>query len=168
MRHGKKHNHLGRQKGHRSSLLKNLAVSLITHKRISTTLAKAKALRVFVEPIITSSKSNTMHGHRMAFKHLQNKEAVKELFAEVAPRVADRPGGYVRIIRTGTRLGDNAETAIIELVDFNEDYNVKGEAKTGRTRRSRRRKSTSSSNEAASNDSSADSMVASTEEATEE
>ena len=139
MRHNKKFNHLGRQRGHRRSMLKNLAVSLIEHKRISTTLAKAKALRVYVEPIITRSKENSMHARRVAFRYLQNKEAVKELFAEVGPKVADRPGGYVRVIRTGTRLGDNAETAIIELVDFNPDYNPKSEAKKGRTRRSRRR-----------------------------
>ena len=139
MRHGKTFNHLGRKVGHRKALLKNLAISLIVHKRISTTLAKAKALRQFVEPIITRSKDNTMHSRRMAFKYLQNKEAVKELFNEVGPMVGDRPGGYVRVIRTGTRLGDNAETAIIELVDFNPDYSPKSEAKSGKTRRSRRR-----------------------------
>ena len=138
MRHNKKFNHLGRQRGHRRSMLKNLAVSLIEHKRISTTLAKAKALRVYVEPIITRSKDNSMHARRTAFRYLQNKEAVKELFAEVGPKVADRPGGYVRVIRTGRRLGDNAETAIIELVDFNADYNLKGDDKKGKTRRSRR------------------------------
>ena len=121
-------------------MLQNLSVSLIRHKRISTTLAKAKALRKHVEPIITFSKNNTMHGRRMAFRALQNKEAVKELFAEIAPKVADRPGGYVRVIRTGTRLGDNAETAIIELVDFNTDYNPKeSSSKKGRTRRGRRK-----------------------------
>ncbi len=145
MRHNKSFNHLGRQRGHRRSMLKNLAISLIEHKRISTTLAKAKALRVYVEPILTKSKDNSTHGRRMAFRYLQNKEAVKELFAEVAPKIADRPGGYVRVIRTGTRLGDNAETAIIELVDFNPDYNPKAEAKSGRTRRSRRRRGSSAS-----------------------
>lgn len=121
-------------------MLKNLSVSLIRHKRISTTIAKAKALRKYIEPVLTFSKSNTTHGRRMAFRALQNKEAVKELFAEIAPRIADRPGGYVRVIRTGTRLGDNAETAIIELVDFNEDYNPKEVAKKGRSRRGRRSK----------------------------
>ena len=141
MRHGKSFNHLGRQRGHRKSMLKNLSVSLIRHKRISTTLAKAKALRKYVEPVITFSKSNTTHGRRMAFRALQNKEAVKELFAEIAPKVANRPGGYVRVIRTGTRLGDNAETAIIELVDFNADYNPKEAVKKGRSRRGRRKKS---------------------------
>ncbi len=120
-------------------MLKNLSVSLIRHKRISTTLAKAKALRKYVEPVITFSKSNTTHGRRMAFRALQNKEAVKELFAEIAPKVANRPGGYVRVIRTGTRLGDNAETAIIELVDFNTDYNPKAAVKKGRSRRGRRK-----------------------------
>ena len=140
MRHNKSFNHLGRKRGHRKALLQNLAISLIEHKRISTTLAKAKALRRFVEPILTRSKDNSMHARRTAFRYLQNKEAVKELFAEVGPKIGDRPGGYVRVIRTGTRLGDNAETAIIELVDFNPDYNPKAEAKTGRTRRSRRRR----------------------------
>ncbi len=138
MRHGKTHNHLGRKTGHRRSMLRNLAISLITHKRISTTLAKAKALRVFVEPIITTSKAGDQHAHREAFRLLQNKEAIKELFAVVSPAVQDRPGGYVRVIRTGTRLGDNAETALIELVDFNETYNAV-DKKAGSTRRRRRR-----------------------------
>ena len=141
MRHNKKFNHLGRKRGHRRSMLRNMACSLIEHKRISTTLAKAKALRVYVEPIITKSKDNSMHARRMAFRYLQSKHAVKELFAEVAPAVGDRPGGYVRVIRTGTRLGDNAETAIIELVDFNRDYSANTESgSTGKTRRSRRRR----------------------------
>ncbi len=138
MRHGKTHNHLGRKVGHRRSMLRNLSISLITHKRISTTLAKAKALRVFVEPIITTAKANSQHAHREAFKNLQNKEAVKELFGAVVPAVGERPGGYVRVIRTGTRLGDNAETAIIELVDFNESYNLKEKA-ASKSRRRRRR-----------------------------
>lgn len=133
-------------------MLKNLSVSLITHKRISTTLAKAKALRKYVEPVITFSKNNTTHGRRMAFRALQNKEAVKELFAEIAPKVADRPGGYVRVIRTGTRLGDNAETAIIELVDFNEDYTPKQTAKKGRSRRGRRKSSAAAAPAATSNE----------------
>lgn len=122
-------------------MLRNLSVSLIRHKRISTTLAKAKALRKYVEPVLTFSKANTTHGRRMAFRALQDKEAVKELFAEIAPKIVDRPGGYVRVIRTGTRLGDNAETAIIELVDFNESYNPKTTAKKGRSRRGRRKSS---------------------------
>ncbi len=147
MRHGKSHNHLGRKTAHRKALLRNLTISLIRHKRISTTLAKAKALRMFAEPLLTKSKANTMHARRSVFDALQNKEAIKELFAEVAPKIADRPGGYLRIIRTGTRLGDNAETALIELVDFNADYNPNTKARSGKTRRSRRggRKSSSSS-----------------------
>lgn len=120
MRHGKKNNHLGRKEGHRYSLLSNLAVSLITHKRIFTTVAKAKALRVFVEPIITRSKSDSTHSRRMVFADLQNKEAVTELFREVSVKVADRPGGYTRIIKTGNRPGDAAEMCMIELVDFND------------------------------------------------
>ncbi len=120
MRHGKKFNHLGRKKGHRDALLMNLANSLILHKRINTTLAKAKALRVYVEPIITKSKDNTTHSRRMVFADLRQKEVVKELFDNVAPKIADRPGGYCRIIKTGFRKGDGAEIAMIELVDFNE------------------------------------------------
>jgi large subunit ribosomal protein L17 len=120
MRHGDKVNNLGRKKGHRVALLKNLTRALIEHKRINTTLAKAKALRVHVEPIITRSKDNTTHSRRTAFSMLQDKEAVKELFDVIGPKVMDRPGGYVRVIKTGTRLGDGAETAMIELVDFNE------------------------------------------------
>ena len=138
MRHGKKFNHLSRKVGHRKALLRNLSISLIEHKRLSTTLAKAKALRVFVEPIITAAKDNSQHAHREAFRKLQNKRAVTELFTVVAPKVGDRPGGYVRVIRTGTRLGDNAETALIELVDFNETYNASDKS-TGKTRRRRRR-----------------------------
>ena len=120
MRHGDKVNNLGRKKAHRVALLKNLTKALIEHKRISTTLAKAKALRVHVEPIITKSKDNTTHSRRTAFSLLQDKEAVKELFDVIGPKVMDRPGGYVRVIKTGTRLGDGAETAMIELVDFND------------------------------------------------
>jgi large subunit ribosomal protein L17 len=120
MRHGDKVNNLGRKKAHRVALLKNLTRALIEHKRISTTLAKAKALRVHVEPLITKSKDNTTHSRRTAFSMLQDKEAVKELFDVIGPKVMDRPGGYVRVIKTGTRIGDGAETAMIELVDFNE------------------------------------------------
>lgn len=150
MRHNKKFNHLGRKKGHRTALLRNMACSLIEHKRISTTLAKAKALRVYVEPIITRSKEPSMHNHRQAFRYLQSKQAVKELFGEVGPKVLERPGGYCRVIRTGTRLGDNAETAIIELVDYNPDYNPNDKgAKKGRTRRSRRRRGSGGSSSGA-------------------
>jgi large subunit ribosomal protein L17 len=120
MRHGDKVNNLGRKKAHRVALLKNLTKALIEHKRISTTLAKAKALRIHVEPIITRSKDNTTHSRRTAFSMLQDKDAVKELFDVIGPKVMDRPGGYVRVIKTGTRIGDGAETAMIELVDFNE------------------------------------------------
>lgn len=136
MRHGKKVNHLGRTHSHRAAMLSNMACSLIEHKRISTTVAKAKALRVYVEPIITKSKDDSTHARRTAFSYLKSKEAVSELFRSVAPKVADRPGGYTRIIRTGYRLGDNAEMCLIELVDFNEVY-TSGEKKTT-TRRSRR------------------------------
>jgi len=120
MRHGKKFNHLGRQKGHRRALLRNLSINLIEHKRINTTLAKAKALRVYVEPLITKSKTNSSHSRRVVFGYLQNKEAIKELFDNVAAKVGDRPGGYTRIIKTGFRKGDGAELAMIELVDYNE------------------------------------------------
>jgi len=136
MRHGKKFNHLSRKTAHRKAMLSNMACSLIEHKRINTTVAKAKALRGYVEPLITKSKNDTTHSRRTVFGYLQNKEAVSELFREVAPKVADRPGGYTRIIRTGYRLGDNAEMCMIELVDFNELYSNEGKKKT--TRRSRR------------------------------
>lgn len=122
MRHGRKVNHLSRTSEHRAALLMNMACSLIEHKRINTTLAKAKALRVYVEPLITKSKTDSTHSRRTVFSYLKNKEAVTELFREIAPKVATRPGGYVRIIRTGYRPGDNAETAMIELVDFNTIY----------------------------------------------
>ena len=136
MRHGKKNNHLSRKKGHRKSLLSNMACSLIEHKSISTTLAKAKALRVYVEPLLTKSKTDSTHSRRTVFSYLQNKEAVSELFRDVAPKIATRNGGYTRIIRTGYRLGDNAEMCMIELVDFNEVYTKEDTKKT--TRRSRR------------------------------
>jgi large subunit ribosomal protein L17 len=121
MRHGKKFNHLGRQKGHRKALLTNMAVSLIQHKRINTTLAKAKALRLFVEPLITKAKTDSSHSRRVVFSYLQKKDAVQELFGDIATKVADRPGGYTRILKTGTRLGDNADMCLIELVDYNEN-----------------------------------------------
>lgn len=135
MRHGKKFNHLGRKAGHRRALLSNLASSLIEHKRINTTLAKAKALRKYVEPLLTKSKEDSTNSRRVVFSYLQNKQAVTELFREVAPKIMDRPGGYIRIIKTGKRLGDNAETALIELVDFNELYVKESGAKKGRRRR---------------------------------
>lgn len=137
MRHGKKFNHLGRTASHRSALLSNMACSLIEHKRINTTVAKAKALRVYVEPILTKAKEDTTHNRRIAFSYLQSKEAVAELFRTVAPKIATRNGGYTRIIKTGFRPGDAADTALIELVDFNELYNSNAEEKKA-TRRSRR------------------------------
>ncbi|MGB4448070.1 MAG: 50S ribosomal protein L17 [Cloacibacterium sp.] len=137
MRHGKKFNHLGRTASHRSALLSNMACSLIEHKRINTTVAKAKALRVYVEPILTKAKEDTTHNRRIAFSYLQSKEAVAELFRTVAPKIATRNGGYTRIIKTGFRPGDAADTALIELVDFNELYNPNVEEKKA-TRRSRR------------------------------
>lgn len=136
MRHGKKVNHLGRTASHRKAMLSNMASSLILHKRINTTVAKAKALRTFVEPLLTKSKEDTTHNRRTVFSYLQNKDVVSELFRTVAPKIADRPGGYTRIIRTGYRLGDNAEMCLIELVDFNEIYTNEKAKKT--TRRSRR------------------------------
>ena len=139
MRHGDKVNNLGRKKAHREALLSNLACQLIQHKRIVTTLAKAKALRIFVEPLITKGKDNSTHQRRVVFSYLQDKEAVKELFGAVAEKVAGRPGGYTRIIKLGIRPGDNAEKAMIELVDFNEIYGKgKGEEKAAakKTRRS--------------------------------
>ena len=138
MRHGDKVKNLSRTKAHRDALLSNLACQLIEHKRIVTTLAKAKALRVYAEPLITKAKTNSTHQRRVVFSYLQDKEAVTELFSSVAEKVAGRPGGYTRIIKLGTRPGDNAETAMIELVDFNEIYGKgKGEAKsvTKKTRR---------------------------------
>jgi len=138
MRHGKKFNHLGRKTAHRKAMLANMACSLIEHKRINTTVAKAKALRQFVEPLITKSKADTTHNRRVVFSYLRNKFAVTELFKEISVKVADRPGGYVRIIKLGNRQGDNAPMAMIELVDYNEIYNPKGEKAKKSTRRSRR------------------------------
>ena len=137
MRHGKKINHLGRTAAHRKAMLSNMACSLIEHKRINTTVAKAKALRVYVEPILTKAKEDTTHNRRTVFSYLQSKEAVTELFRTVAPKIASRNGGYTRIIKTGFRAGDAADTALIELVDFNEIYNP-NEAEKKTTRRSRR------------------------------
>lgn len=138
MRHGKKDNHLGRTSSHRSALLSNLAGSLILHKRIETTLAKAKELRKYVEPLLTKSKDDSTHSRRVVFSYLKDKEVVKELFNVVADKIANRPGGYTRIIKLGTRLGDNAEMALIELVDFNDALLLASADKPARTRRSRR------------------------------
>ena len=136
MRHGKKVNHLSRKTAHRKAMLSNMACSLIEHKRINTTVAKAKALRVYIEPLLTKSKTDSTHSRRITFRSLQSKEAVTELFREIAPKIADRPGGYTRIIRTGNRLGDNAEMCMIEIVDFNElMLNDQPEKKTRRSRR---------------------------------
>lgn len=141
MRHGKKFNHLGRKTAHRSAMLSNMAASLIQHKRINTTVAKAKELRKYVEPMITRAKENTTHNRRTVFSYLQNKEAITELFNEISVKVADRPGGYTRIIKTGTRLGDNAEMCMIELVDYNEIYN-NGKEDKKTTRRGRKKATT--------------------------
>tara|TARA_R100000789_G_scaffold91096_1_gene88961 strand:+ start:300 stop:800 length:501 start_codon:yes stop_codon:yes gene_type:complete len=138
MRHGKKINHLGRKTDHRHSMLANMACSLVEHKRINTTVAKAKALKQFVEPLVTKSKEDTTHNRRLVFAKLRQKDAVAELFRTVAPKVGDRPGGYTRIIKLGNRLGDNADMAMIELVDFNELYNAGKATKKKSTRRSRR------------------------------
>jgi len=135
MRHGKKFNHLSRKTAHRKAMLANMACSLIEHKRINTTVAKAKALRQYVEPIITKSKNDTTHNRRIVFSNLRSKEVVSELFRDVAVKVGDRPGGYVRIIKLGNRQGDNADMAMVELVDYNEIYNPKGTKKKKATRR---------------------------------
>ena len=148
MRHNKNFNHLGRQAGHRKAMLSNMASSLILHKRIETTLAKAKAVRQFIEPLVTRSKEDTTHSRRIVFSYLKQKEAVTELFRTIAPKIAERPGGYTRILKTGFRLGDAADMCIIEFVDFNEAYTLgvtpaapAAEAKP-KTRRSRAKKST--------------------------
>lgn len=141
MRHGKKVNHLGRKSAHRHALLSNMASSLILNKRITTTVAKAKALRKYVEPLLTKSKDDTTHSRRTVFSYLQNKESLKILFGEVASKIADRPGGYTRIIKMGeVRVGDNAEMCLMELVDFNTLYTKDGATKKAKTRRSRRGK----------------------------
>ena len=143
MRHNKKFNHLSRKKGHRDAMLANMTISLIMHKRIVTTLAKAKALRIYAEPIINRAKDDTTASRRIVFKHLQNKEAVKELYSTVAAKIADRPGGYTRILKLGNRLGDSAKTCFIELVDFNEAMleakNQEKAAAKKTTRRSRKK-----------------------------
>ena len=142
MRHRKKVNHLGRTASHRKAMLSNMAVSLIKHKRINTTLAKAKALQVYVEPLITKSKEDTTHSRRVAFSYLQDKDAVSVLFREVSEKVADRPGGYTRILKTGYRLGDNAQMCFIELVDFNDNMLEDKSAKKSTRRRRSSKKST--------------------------
>ena len=147
MRHNKNFNHLGRQAGHRKALLSNMASSLILHKRIETTVAKAKAVRQFVEPLVTKAKEDTTHSRRIVFSYLKQKEAVTELFRTIAPKIAERPGGYTRILKTGFRLGDGADMCIIEFVDFNEAYTLgiaptaAAEAKP-KTRRSRKKPTT--------------------------
>lgn len=149
MRHGKKVNHLGRKTAHRHALLSNLASSLILNKRITTTVAKAKELRKYVEPLITKSKDDTTHSRRVVMSYLQNKDSVKSLFAEVAGRVGDRPGGYTRIIKlSDARLGDGSDMCLMELVDFNDIYKKDGAAKTAKTRRSRKGKKAEATTEA--------------------
>jgi large subunit ribosomal protein L17 len=166
MRHGKKVNHLSRQSGHRKSMLANMACSLIEHKRINTTVAKAKALKVFVEPLITKSKEDSTHNRRIVFSYLRNKYAVTELFRDVAAKVGDRPGGYTRIIKLGNRLGDNADMAMIELVDFNELYNGgKKEEKKAKSRRGGKAKKAETSAPAA--ETAPEAPQASTEESAE-
>ena len=147
MRHNKNFNHLGRQAGHRKAMLSNMASSLILHKRIETTLAKAKAVRMFVEPLVTKSKEDTTHSRRVVFSYLKQKEAVAELFRTIAPKIAERPGGYTRILKTGFRLGDGADMCIIEFVDFNEPYTLgitpaatEAKPKTRRSRKSAAKK----------------------------
>ena len=149
MRHGKKFNHLGRKAGHRKALLRNLAIALVEHKRINTTLAKAKALRKFIEPLVTKSKTNTQHSRRVVFSYLQNKYATAELFDVIGPKVGDRPGGYVRVIRTGFRRSDGSEMAMIELVDFNEVYTAGGTDEAAGKKKRRRRSASKKATEAA-------------------
>jgi large subunit ribosomal protein L17 len=156
MRHGRKNNHLGRTDSHRKAMLANMASSLIKHKRISTTLAKAKALRMYVEPMITKSKTDTTHSRRIVFSYLQDKDSVTELFRDIAAKVANRPGGYTRIIKLNNRLGDNAEMALIELVDYNEVYGKDTDAAEKKTTRRGRSKAKK-----------ADAPAAATEETTE-
>lgn len=141
MRHNKKFNHLGRTKSHREALLSNMTTSLIMHKRIITTVAKAKALRIYAEPIINRAKDDTTNSRRIVFSYLQSKEAVKELFGDIANKIANRPGGYTRVLKLGNRLGDNAATAMIELVDYNENMLGDKAEKKSKTRRSRSKKS---------------------------
>lgn len=163
MRHGKKFNHLGRKAPHRKAMLSNMACSLIEHKRIETTTAKARELRKYIEPLITKSKNDTTHSRRIVFRYLKNKHAVTELFRDIAVKVGDRPGGYTRIIKLGNRLGDNAQMAFIELVDYNDIYTGKEEAKKT-TRRSRRGgKASAASDEASKPESTSESTPVLTE-----
>jgi large subunit ribosomal protein L17 len=173
MRHGKKINHLSRKAGHRAALLMNLSNALIQHKRIFTTVAKAKALKRYIEPLLTKAKSNTTHNRRVVFAYLSNKDAITELFSTVAGKIANRPGGYTRVIRTGFRKGDGAEMAMIELVDFNEIYSkVKGrrseattdKTKTRRTRRGRGKTGAAATTTAAATSTATTAKAASTEE----
>lgn len=171
MRHGKKFNHLGRKKKHREAMLNNMAASLFLHKRIFTTTAKAKALRVFVEPLITKSKDNTTHSRRVVFSYLQDKNAVNELFTVVGPKVADRPGGYTRILKTHNRLGDNAEMCMMELVDFNEMMLEAKESKSSKKKsgsKRTRRGSKSATTTAPAVEAKEEEVVAATEEVTVE
>ena len=145
MRHAKKNNHLGRTAAHREAMLSNMAASLLLHKRITTTLAKAKELRKYIEPLITRGKEDTTHSRRIVFSYLQNKFAVSELFREISQKIGNRPGGYTRILKTGFRKGDNAEMCIIELVDYNETYTVEEKKKATKTRRGRTKTKTEQS-----------------------
>src|SRR6056297_2284284 len=163
MRHNKKFNHLGRQHGHRSAMLSNMASSLIMHKRIKTTVPKAKALRTFVEPLITKSKVDSTHSRRVVFSYLQNKDSVSELFRDVAVKVGDRPGGYTRILKLGTRVGDNADMCIIELVDYNE--NMLKDSKDSKSKSSRRRRRKKSSGSDAQAQTAQDTQAQSSEQA---
>ncbi len=165
MRHNKKGNHLSRKAGHRRALLKNMAQALIEHKRIFTTLAKAKALRVYIEPLVTKAKTNTTHSRRVVFSYLQSKESVKELFGPIAEKVGDRPGGYVRVIKTGFRQGDGAEMAMIEFVDFNDIYAGSSDSGSGSGRRRRRRRGGGSSQ---TTESAAETTVAEAEQTPED
>lgn len=172
MRHGKKFNHLGRKKAHREAMLSNMATSLILHKRIFTTVAKAKALRVYVEPLVTKAKTDSTHSRRTVFSYLQSKDAVKELFTVVADKVGDRPGGYTRILKTGNRLGDNAEMCMMELVDFNdmmlEEKAAQTAKKGGGKKRTRRSKKSSEAVAAAPAVEEVEEAATEVEEATEE
>jgi large subunit ribosomal protein L17 len=159
MRHGKKFNHLGRTASHRKAMLSNMAMSLLEHKRISTTLAKAKELRKYIEPLITKAKEDTTHNRRVAFSYLKNKEAIKLLFGEVIEKVGSRPGGYTRIIKTGFRLGDNAEMCIIELVDYNELLLKDDKPAKKSSRRSRRGSGKSATDESAAPEKAADEEI---------
>ncbi|MCB0571887.1 MAG: 50S ribosomal protein L17 [Phaeodactylibacter sp.] len=168
MRHGKKVNHLGRKSAHRKALMSNLAIALITHKRINTTLAKAKALRTFIEPLITKAKDNTTHSRRVVFSYLQNKDAITELFGPIAAKVGARPGGYVRVIKTGFRRGDASEMAMIELMDFNDVYQTGKTQQGGSSRRRRRRGGSGSSTTAATTTAAAAATTAAATTASEE